>query len=129
MERTLMNWNEERFLNTYKGTEKFITDGREYYSLFLELLNDEDLLAHIKFCNDVLHVPPLETFVRYERDYLKKDVFHNKMESYEKRGIGACFGYLYKFIYGGYESEQSWFNDKETGIKTASYFIKFSNRG
>ena len=125
MEITGMIWNEEDFLKTYKGTEKFVTDeGREYYLLFLDLLKDEELLSHIKFANDVLAVPPLKSFVLYEREYLKRNVFDKKMTPVQKRGIGACFGYLYKFIYGGYESEQSWFNDENTGIKTASYFIK-----
>ena len=121
----MIDWNEEKFLNTYKGTEKFVTDeGREYYLLFLELLKNEELLSHIKFANDVLGESPLKTFILHERDYLKKPVFCSKMTPVQKRGIGACFGYLYKFIYGGYESEQSWFNDQKTGIKTASYFIK-----
>ena len=120
-----MNWNEEDFLKTYRGTEKFVTDGgREYYFLFLELLKNEELLSHIKFANDVLAEPPLKTFILYERDYLKSAVFDQKMTPVQKRGIGACFGYLYRFIYGGYESEQSWFNDDKTGIKTASYFKK-----
>lgn len=120
-----MNWNEEDFLKTYKGTEKFVFgEGREYYLLFLELLENEELLSHIKFANDVLNEPPLKTFILYEREYLKKAIFDKKMTPVQKRGIGACFGYLYKFIYGGYYSEQSWLNDKQTGIKTASYFIK-----
>lgn len=120
-----MEWNEEDFLKTYKGTEKFVTEeGREYYLLFLELLKDEELLSHIRFANDVLGEPPLKTFILYERDCLKKPVFDTKMTPVQKRGLGACFGYLYKFIYGGYESEQSWFNDEKTGIKTASYFKK-----
>ena len=125
MEITQREWNEENFLKTYKGTEKFALDeGREYYLLFLELLKNEELLSHIKFANDVLGEPPLKTFILYEREYLKKAVFDKKMTPVQKRGIGACFGYLYKFIYGGYESEQAWFNDNQTGIKTASYFIK-----
>ena len=125
MEIVDMNWNEEDFLKTYKGSEKFVTDeGREYYLLFLELLKNEELLSHIKFANDVLKESPLKTYILYERDYLKKDIFNKKMTPVQKRGIGACFGYLFKFIYGGYESEQSWFNDNQTGIKTASYFIK-----
>lgn len=120
-----MEWNEEDFLKTYKGTEKFATEeGREYYLLFLELLKNEEILSHIRFANDVFGEPPLKTFIIYERDCLKKAVFDKKMTPVQKRGIGACFGYLYKFIYGGYESEQSWFNDEKTGIKTASYFIK-----
>ena len=119
-----MKWNEENFLKTYKGTEKFVTDeGREYYLIFLELLKNEALLSHIKFANDVLRESPLKTFILYEREYLNKDVFAKKMTPVQKRGLGACFGYLYKFIYGGYESEQSWFNDEKTTIKTASYFI------
>lgn len=117
-----MDWNEETFLKTYKGTETFVTVEREYYSLFLELLKNEQLLAHIRFANDTLGVPPLKTFILYERDLLGRDVFHERMSPTAKRGLGACFGYLYKFLYGGYESEPCWFNDAETGIKTASYF-------
>lgn len=125
MKNITMEWNEEDFLKTYKGTEKFVTDeGREYYLLFLELLKNDELLSHIKFANDVLGEPPLKTFILHEREYLKKGVFAKKMTPVQKRGIGACFGYLYKFIYGGYESEQSWFNDEKTTIKTASYFFK-----
>lgn len=125
MENTSMKWDEENFLKIYKGTEKFVTgEGREYYLFFLELLKDEDLLEHIKFANDVLGEPPLKTFIKHERDHLKKDVFDKKMTSTQKRGIGACFGYLYKFIYGGYEAESCWFNDEKTGIKTASKFIQ-----
>ncbi len=120
-----MEWNEENFLKKYKGTEQFVNGtGREYYLLFLELLKNEELLSHIKFANDVLGEPPLKTFISYERDYLKKDVFNSVMTTTQKRGIGACFGYLYTFIYGGYESESCWFNDGKTKIKTASKFKK-----
>ena len=116
-------FNEQDFLRTYRGTEKFVTTESKYYKLFLELLNDDDLLTKIKFANDVLKVPPIKTFILYQREYLKIDVFNEKMSPIAKRGLGACFGYLYKFIYMGYESEPTWFNDDKTGIKTASYFI------
>lgn len=119
-----MIFDEQDFLKTYRGTEKFITEESKYYKLFLELLKDEELLKEIRFANDVLHIPPIKTFILHERDYLKKDVFNEKMTPNAKRGLGACFGYLYKNIYKGYESEQTWFNDDKTKIKTASYFIK-----
>lgn len=119
-----MEWNQDDFLKTYRGTETFVTEEGGYYALFLELLRDETLLGHIRFANDVLKIPPLKTFILYTRDVLKKDVFRTAMTTTAKRGLGACFGYLYKFIYGGYESEPCWFNDAETGIKTASYFKK-----
>ena len=120
----MIEFNEQDFLRTYRGTESFVTNESKYYKLFLELLKDEKLLEKIKFANDVLGIPPIKTFIIYEREYLKKDIFYEKMSSIAKRGLGACFGYLYKFIYKGYESEQTWFNDEKTGIKTASYFIK-----
>lgn len=120
----MIKFDEKEFLRKYRGSETFITEERKYYELFLELLKDEELLEKIKFANDVLKAPPIKTFIIYEREYLKKDIFREKMSSNAKRGLGACFGYLYKFIYGGYEAEQTWFNDKETEIKTASCFIK-----
>lgn len=119
-----MDWNEDDFLRTYKGTWTFVTEEKQYYDLFLELLKDEELLGHIRFANDTLGVPPLKTFVLYERDVLCKDVFKTKMSQTAKRGLGACFGYLYQFIYRGYEAESCWFNDALTGIKTASCFKK-----
>ncbi len=120
----MIEFNEQDFLKTYRGTETFITNEIKYYKLFLELLQDDGLLGKIKFCNDVLSVPPIKTFIFYKREYRHEDIFNEKMSPIAKRGLGACFGYLYKFIYKGYESEQSWFNDEKTGIKTASYFIK-----
>ena len=120
----MIAFNEQEFLRVYRGTESFVTTEGKYYKPFLELLQDKELLERIKFANDVLHIPPIKTFILYEREYLKKDIFNEKMSPVAKRGLGACFGYLYKFIYKGYESEQTWFNDKATGIKTASYFIK-----
>lgn len=120
----MIEFNEQDFLRTYRGTESFVTGESKYYNLFLELLRDGELLEKIKFANDVLGIPPVKTFISYQREYLKKDIFNEGMSSVAKRGLGACFGYLYKFIYGGYESEQSWFNDEKTGIKTASYFKK-----
>lgn len=120
----MLEFDEQKFLTRYKGTESFVTNERKYYALFLELLKDAVLLDKIKFANDVLTVPPIKTFILYEREYLNNDVFNEKMSPTAKRGLGACFGYLYKEIYKGYDSEQSWFNDEKTGIKTASYFKK-----
>ena len=117
-------FDEQKFLIKYRGSEKFITEEKKYYNLFLELLENNDLLDKIKFANDVLQIPPVKTFIMHERDFLKRDVFNETMSAVAKRGLGACFGYLYKIMYGGYESEQTWFNDEATAIKTASYFIK-----
>ena len=120
----MKEFNEQDFLRTYRGTESFVTNEGKYYKLFLELLQNDELLDKIKFANDVLGIPPIKAFILYQREYLGNSIFNEKMSPIAKRGLGACFGYLYKFIYGGYESEQTWFNDESTGIKTASYFKK-----
>ena len=117
-------FNEKDFLEKYRGLATFMTDGRPYYDGFLALLKQVDLLEKIKFANDVLGVPPLQAYIAYERDFCKKDSFRQPMSKTDKQGLGACFGYLYRFIYGGYIPEQCWVNDKETGIKTASCFKK-----
>lgn len=118
----MKEFNEKDFLDKYHGSDKFLSEGAKYYKLFLELLKDKELLDKIKFANDVLRVPPIESFIKYHRDYLKKDVFNEKLPSAIKQGFGALFGYLYRFIYGGYEPKQAWINDQITGIKTASRF-------
>lgn len=120
----MKQFDEQDFLDKYHGCDKFLSEGALYYKLFLSLLEDSELLDKIKFCNDVLKVPPIETFIKYQRDYLKKKVFCEKLPSAIKQGFGACFGYLYRFMYGGYEPKQCWLNDEKTGIKTASRFEK-----
>lgn len=110
----------EKFNAKYKGTRKFCeTSG--YYPLFLSSLQNEKLYEHILFCNDILHLPPILVFVKYYAEY-----FNREMTDNEKRGLGACFGYL--FQYSGafhYKSAKPvWVGDRTTGIKNASYFIK-----
>jgi len=121
----MKKFNEAKFLKIYRGNEKFVNEEKAYYNAFLELLEDKALLRQIKFANDVLGVPPLETFVRYYRDTLGKDLFREEMSRPAKQGLGACFAYLYRQMYvEDYEATQCWFNDDATGIKTASKFIK-----
>ncbi|MBQ7769597.1 MAG: hypothetical protein IJ373_00230 [Clostridia bacterium] len=41
----------------------------------------------------------------------------------EKRGLGACFGYLFQNIWGYQKAVLTWVGEKTTNIKNASYFI------
>ena len=117
-------FDEEDFLKMYRGSEKFVVEGAVYYKAFLRLLDNESLLDKIKFANDYLKEPPLKTFILYDRENNPDSIFVKEMSVYEKQGIGACFGYLYRFMYGDYEPKQCLFNDKMTGIKTVSRFEK-----
>lgn len=116
-------FNQTEFNSIYKGTLPFCDT--KYFSKFLGLLEDEQALAHIKFANDILGVPPVESMIKLYRDF-----FSEKMQAQEKQGLGACFGYLYRFIYQNYEPKQVWVGDtKFTGIKTASVFNKINKKG
>ena len=122
---SMKQFDEQKFLKTYRGNEKFLKEEPEYYQAFLGLLNNRALLRYVKFANDVLGVPPLETFIRYSRDHRGGELFTKTMSRPAKQGLGACFAYLYRQMYSDrYVPEQCWFNDDATGIKTASRFVK-----
>ncbi len=113
----------EDFVRTYKGSRNFVETSK-YFETFISDLSNEELQRNIKFCNDVLCVPPVEAYVKY-----RSDIFCEEMTKSEKQGIGACFGYLYQ--YGKYASEygsgsavRKWVGHDTTGIKNASYFAK-----
>ncbi len=105
------------FLSVYKGKRAFVEES-EYFTLFLEMLQDEKLCEHIRFCNDVLQIPPVYVFVKYY-----KDVFNREMTISEKRGLGSCFGYLFQNMWGYSKATLTWVGEKTTNIKNASYFV------
>lgn len=109
---------QEDFLSRYKGKTSFVCESK-YYKYFVKSLDDTRLYEHIIFCNDVLHLPPIYVFIQYH-----KDLFTEEMTTSEKRGLGACFGYLFQVLYGYKEAKPVWVGEKMTGIKNASYFIK-----
>lgn len=109
---------QDDFLIRYKGKTSFVNESK-YYKFFVDSLDDQKLYEHIVFCNDVMQLPPIYVFVKYY-----KEVFTEKMTANEKQGLGACFGYLFQFMYGYKEAKPVWVGEKTTGIKNASYFIK-----
>jgi hypothetical protein len=127
--RVITRFDIEDFCVRYRGTREFCDS--VYFYQFLKFLEDELLVEKVKFANDVLDVPPVQTFIKIYRDFfteqLKKEPL-GKMRASDKQGLGACFGYLYRFIYNeNYQPVQAWVGDVKpggTGIKTASYFMK-----
>lgn len=107
------------FTAVYKGTTNFCES--EYFKVFYESLDDEELYSHIKFNNDVLEIPPILTFVKY-RQSIGDDLFAKPMSKTDKRCLGACFGYLFKLILGYKQPISTWVGEKTTDIKNASYF-------
>ncbi len=116
----LKSFSIEEFNKTYKGTKKFCQES-EYFDVFLKFYNGElnKYLDNIIFCNDVLQIPPIYTFVKIYKENFKKC-----LNAYEKKSLGACFGYMFKYILGYKKSISKWVGDEITNIKNASYFIE-----
>ncbi|MBQ8446442.1 MAG: hypothetical protein IJX31_01545 [Clostridia bacterium] len=106
------------FLMVYKGKKTFVEES-PYFSFFLKNLEENaDLFKHIRFCNDILQLPPIYVFIKAH-----KETFNRPMTLNEKRGLGACFGYLFQNIWGYQKAVLTWVGEKTTNIKNASYFI------
>ncbi len=111
----------EDFTSLYKGTISFCDT--EYFKAFYESLDDEELYSHIKFNNDILEIPPIFTFIKY-RQSVGDELFCKPMSKTDKRCLGACFGYLFKYVLGYKNPIPTWVGEKTTDIKNASYFIR-----
>lgn len=128
-----MEFNEEELLKYYHGVNSFVCGKKDtpgsspsiYYTEFLNDVKNDELMAHLKFCNDVLKRPPVSVYAKYKR--LNGWQGRPKLTSEEKKGLGACFGYIYQFgAYAGeyQSSERVSVTDSDSGIVTASYFKK-----
>lgn len=117
-----MDFDIVKFNKTYRGTKWFAEESK-YFDAFLRDIQDDELMSHIKFCNDVLQLPPVYVYVKS-----RSDIFERELERKEKLALGACFGYLFQYgeyadEYGEDSARSVWVGDKITGIKTASYFV------
>lgn len=111
----------EDFVIKYKGTANFCDT--EYFKVFYDTIDDEELYSHIIFNNDVLEIPPIITFVKY-RQSIGDELFNKHMSKTDKRCLGACFGYLFKYVLKYKNPVSVWVGEKHTDIKNASYFVK-----
>lgn len=112
-------FDETNFRKKYRVYGGFFES--EYYFTFLKDIQNNELMGHLRFCNDVLRYPPVAAYVQY-----RKDLYCRILERWEKLALGACFGYLFQFSeeYGYKKAVSAWVGLSLTGIKNASYFIK-----
>lgn len=101
----------EGFRSKYKAFGGFI--GSKYWNACLAAVQDEVLLSHIIFCNDVLQVPPTHTFLRARP-------IAEELSEFDKRAIGAFWGFVFKFVFE-YDNQKS-VTARVNSVRTASYF-------
>ena len=101
------------FAGKYRRFSKFVDSGN-LWTLLLTTIRDAELMRNIKFCNDILMIPPVKVFITVHEASL------GDLTNAESQSIGAFFGYLFKHVLGytGQESVSCIINT----IKTATRF-------
>ncbi|WP_053364946.1 hypothetical protein [Bacillus sp. FJAT-27245] len=101
-------------INNYRAVSKLI--GGRVHKQFNLAIADFDFLKITVFNNNYLKIPPVETFLVYYGAGLPS------LSDEEKRGIGAMFGNLFKFVLGYANQERKQYRNFIVG--SAQYFYK-----
>jgi len=129
----IMNEVEQKFADIYTHFKELQQkdEYRRYWDKCMESLSNRDLLVNIIFCNDVFAIPPVKTFLTYYLEDFKKLTGdeHARLDIFVKRGIGAFWGMVFKFVLGYTRQESvSISMNKFFHVKTATvYSAKLRN--
>ncbi len=111
---------EQRFADVYNHFKELQQkpEYRPYWDKCIESLANRDLLVNIIFCNDTFEIPPVKTFLTVYREELVKITGDElaRLDPFVKRGIGAFWGMVFKFVFG-YTEQRS------VSISTGGYFM------
>ena len=118
---------EQGFSLRYRHFKEFQEDPayRPYWNKCMEAVKDRELFSHIIFCNDLLHIPPVKTFLLYyEQDLIRITGREDAaLEPFVKKSIGAFWGMVFKFVLGYRDQESvSVSLNQRFFVRTATYF-------
>lgn len=105
------------FPKRYKRFSGFIDSG-DLWDRFNAAIHDDQLMRNIKFCNDVMLIPPVKVFIMAQKTAL------HDLENTEKQTIGAAFGFVFKDIFGYTVQEKV-----SCVVNTVKSASRFSNPG
>lgn len=119
---------EREFLIKYKNFKNFKEgDFKPYFDLCMKSLDNYKFFTYMKTCNDLNKIPPVKSFLLYyEKEVLDLIGDDETLDTYCKRGIGAFFGMLFKYVLG-YSKQAKSIKitlNKRFKISTASVFTK-----
>ena len=118
---------EQHFSDNYRHFKEFqlSPEYRPFWDKCMEAVKDRELLSHIIFCNDLLHIPPVKTFLLYyEGDFVsitgREDA---ALDTFVKKAIGAFWGMVFKFALGYRDQESVSISlNQKFFVRTATYF-------
>ncbi|MBM7648411.1 hypothetical protein JOC78_001353 [Bacillus ectoiniformans] len=102
------------FTSIYKPFSKFPNSGHIWDSC-IKAVQDEKLMSHIIFCNDVLQIPPVKVFLK------ATNTLDQEFTNFEKKAIGAFWGFIFKFVFN-YRLQKDNVPIHSKGVKKAAYF-------
>ena len=109
------------FANRYVHFRAFQFDpeNQEFWNICIDSLTDKELLKNIIFCNDVLKIPPIKTFLTFYRDDFIRLTGNDQaiLSRVLKQSIGAFWGMVFKFVFG--------YRNQRSGVSVAmtDYFL------
>lgn len=87
-----MTWDGQElraeFAGKYARFAGFIGSG--LWNECVAAAQDETLLGHIRFCNDVLRIAPVKTFL------IARKLTDRPMQPEDKQAVGAFWGFIFK---------------------------------
>lgn len=110
----IKNSIEAGFSQAYKPFAKYQAEEGELWVQCMTTVSDIEKLKAILFINQVLKIPPVKVFVELYPDVA------SKLNIYDKKFIGAFWGYVFKECFGYKNQKQVGINNKN--LKTGTYF-------
>lgn len=106
------------FAQKYVRFAGFIDSGR-LWDACMQVLGDETLMAHIRFCNDVMRIPPIKVFLMAMHLDNDEELAHSKEA---RQAIGAVFAFVFKDLWGYRRPVRV--SCRINGVQTASIYEK-----
>ena len=91
---------------------------KAYCDKCIESVTVRDTFINIIFCNDTFGIPPVKTFLTvYRNDFVRITGDEQaRLDTFVKRGIGAFWGMVFKFVLGYTEQ-------KSVSVSMNDYFM------
>lgn len=102
------------FTSVYRPQSNFPSSGA-LWNECINTINDVRLMNNIIFCNDVMKIPPVKTFLMANKAVISP--FSNE----EKKAMGAFWGFVFKFVFG-YTQQKDNVPINTKDVKKAAYF-------
>lgn len=102
------------FTQAYRPQSNFPNSGI-LWDECINAVGDVKLMNNIIFCNDVMKIPPVRTFL------MANSTLTPPFSNEEKKAVGAFWGFVFKFIFN-YNSQKDNVPVNTKSVKKAAYF-------